>query len=232
MPPNDGIRLYFDELVELLQRHGETSFAQAAARSVAEGKFEEFLRSHELWGADESIADQAGMKSGRTAGRREIERVLIALGKEQMNQGIVNPRTAYWVKTFTEYSENDKREFVQQSQTPTQPSEKESINHSRNFIARSWLGTERLVVVWWLYYWVLGGLLQGVIVGLQESGIISIRFAAFLLAVYVVWLMVSLWRCAPNCRWKGWTSLVRTWVILAGIFGLPYIIFIILLGET
>lgn len=100
---NDRIEQLFGELVAFLEKHGEPSLAQAASLSAAEGRLDEFLRSNELWGGSGSIADQAGLKSGRTNGTREIEQALIALGEEQIRQGIVNPRTVDWVKAFTEW---------------------------------------------------------------------------------------------------------------------------------
>ncbi len=105
MPPNDRTRQLFDELVTLLQQHGEPSLAHAASLSAAEGKLDEFLSSNELWGGAGSIADQAGMRSGRTEERLAIERVLIDLGKLQMLEGNTNPRTASWVKTFIDWRE-------------------------------------------------------------------------------------------------------------------------------
>ena|SRR6266850_2350961 len=103
MPPNDRVRQLLTELVELLEKHDEPSLARAVALSTAEGKLDAFLTSNELWGGAGSIADQAGMKAQRTPARREIERVLIDLGTEQVNLGKVNPRTAGWVKTFVEW---------------------------------------------------------------------------------------------------------------------------------
>jgi hypothetical protein len=106
MPSNDRIRQLFEELVALIEKHDSPSLAQAAVLSAAEGKLDDFIKSNELWGGPGSIADQAGLKAGRTEGRKEIERALIALGKEQVAQGKVNPRTAGWVNTFLEW--NDK----------------------------------------------------------------------------------------------------------------------------
>jgi hypothetical protein len=43
-------------------------------------------------------------EGNRTDGRREVERALVELGKQQMKVGKVNPRTAGWVATFEEWA--------------------------------------------------------------------------------------------------------------------------------
>lgn len=58
-----------------------------------------FLASNELWGGAGSIADSAGAPE-RSDLRRQIERVLIQIGTEQMLSGDVNPRTEMWLKAF------------------------------------------------------------------------------------------------------------------------------------
>lgn len=106
MSPNDRIRQLFEELVLLLEKYDEPSHAQAATLSAAEGRLDDFLVSNELWGGAGSIADQAVMHSGRGVERRDIERVLIDLGKEQVAQGNVNPRTVSWINAFIEWRKN------------------------------------------------------------------------------------------------------------------------------
>ncbi len=105
MPPDDRIRELFDEMVRLIEKHGEPSLAQAAAFSAAEGKLDDFVRSNELWGGSGSIADQAGISSSSEGGRA-IRSALIALGKEQVRVGKINPRTAGWVDTFVKWNES------------------------------------------------------------------------------------------------------------------------------
>jgi hypothetical protein len=104
MPVDQRLREYVRRLSELLDKHGEPNYAKAASLSDLETELDAFLTSNELWGGAGSIADQAG-GAGRTPLRREIEALLIELGNEQVRIGKVNPRTAGWVKAFTEWRE-------------------------------------------------------------------------------------------------------------------------------
>lgn len=65
---------------------------------------QEFLGSNELWGGAGSIADEAGMDSGRDEGRRRIEAILVRLGEAQQQAGLVNVRTRSWVDAFREWA--------------------------------------------------------------------------------------------------------------------------------
>ena len=96
------LRQRAQHLAEVLETHGETKCAAEvrAALSGNTAQFEAYLRSNELWGGPGSIADQAGMREGRAQAKRLIERALIELGDEQIRAGIVNVRTASWVKAF------------------------------------------------------------------------------------------------------------------------------------
>jgi hypothetical protein len=102
MPRNDRLRDYLRRLSAALDKHGEPNAELAAVLSAAEGELDAFLTSNELWGGAGSIADQAGGPN-RTAASREIEAILIELGNEQVRRGLINPRTASWVKAFTEW---------------------------------------------------------------------------------------------------------------------------------
>ncbi|MEX0360297.1 MAG: hypothetical protein AB3N10_04835 [Allomuricauda sp.] len=60
---------------------------------------ESFLKSNSLWGGAGSIADQAGLQSGKE-NRRKLESMLIELGEFQIAEGIVNERTQVWTEVF------------------------------------------------------------------------------------------------------------------------------------
>jgi hypothetical protein len=62
---------------------------------------EEFLRSNDLWGGAGSIADQP--LAGRSAQWKELEGLLIQLGKIQLSHGIANIRTKSGVETFEKW---------------------------------------------------------------------------------------------------------------------------------
>lgn len=93
-------------LSKVLRECGESALA-AKVEDVTSGsdlELDEFLTSNELWGGAGSIADQAGIGRGlRSEGRRKIERTLTQLGKEQIQTGRVNPRTATWVSVFEKW---------------------------------------------------------------------------------------------------------------------------------
>jgi hypothetical protein len=88
------------ELAGALNTGGEDWMAEQVEGAIhgSQEKFESFLVSNELWGGSGSIADQACC-SDRTQ-RDGIETLLIKLGKLQVEVGMLNPRTASWVKAF------------------------------------------------------------------------------------------------------------------------------------
>jgi len=85
-----------------------------------------------------------------------------------------------------------------------------------NFISRSWLGTEKLWKVFWLYN-VLTGLVVDFIFNkllLGNNNQLTALFVA-LLAPYFIWVFVALWRCAFNSRWPALGYVVRALIVLA-----------------
>jgi len=91
-------------LAQAPREREESTFAAMVERAMSGTEHERdiFLVSNELWGGAGSIADQAGMHSPRTDGRRQIERALIQPGNRQIRERKVNPRTAMWVAAFEE----------------------------------------------------------------------------------------------------------------------------------
>src|SRR5688500_16029054 len=107
MPSRSRVKKHLGDLAELLSANGDAQLAAMvkAAISATESELVHFLTSNELWGGAGSIADQAGMGTGvRTDARRNIERVLVELGEEQLRVSLVNSRTAMWVIAFKEWS--------------------------------------------------------------------------------------------------------------------------------
>lgn len=99
-------------------------------------------------------------------------------------------------------------------------------------LRRCWEGREKLWVVFWAYGVfgsgvIIAGSLALVLIGLQigllvapsdtdgglVGGIIGIVLGAMAALPYLIWMTVSLWRCAPNCERKIWGQLVRGWVV-------------------
>jgi hypothetical protein len=97
-------------LATVLHEFGEHTLAAEVENAISgpENELDAFLTSNELWGGAGSIADQAGVGKGlRRDERRKIERALVQLGKEQIREGKVNPRTAMWVGAFEEWEKAD-----------------------------------------------------------------------------------------------------------------------------
>jgi hypothetical protein len=105
------MRQQLEALEMVLAQHGERRAAEKIRRALAgaDSDLRTFLVSNELWGGSGSIADQAGIdhtgiNPGRES-RRAIEAALIALGLEQMRQGLVNVRTEMWVAAFSTWQQ-------------------------------------------------------------------------------------------------------------------------------
>jgi hypothetical protein len=100
------MRKYLESLSRLLREYGEGERAVMVedALTVPDAELDAFLASNELWGGSGSIADCAG-GADRSEGRREVERLLIQLGNEQMRSGNANPRTEMWVTAFTTWEQ-------------------------------------------------------------------------------------------------------------------------------
>ena len=98
------LRRRLEELKRVLQQNDEGWYAGHVENALSgpEEDFLAFLVSNELWGGAGSIADQAGVEQGREV-RRLIEAALIEAGKEQIQSGLVNPRTTMWVDAFQQW---------------------------------------------------------------------------------------------------------------------------------
>jgi hypothetical protein len=87
------IRALLEQLRDELSDGNEHRFAGDvdAALASCDATVAAFVMSDELWGGAGSIADQA--LCGRSPARRQLEQLLIELGREQMARGYRNPRT-------------------------------------------------------------------------------------------------------------------------------------------
>ena len=86
---------------DLLEKHNASSNAIAVALLGDDKKMWDFLVSNELWGGAGSVADQAVFEIPDA--RRELESLMIDLGREQMSLGRVNVRTEMWVTAFEKW---------------------------------------------------------------------------------------------------------------------------------
>ncbi len=79
---------------------------------------------------------------------------------------------------------------------------------SDNILARLWNGQESLAIAYWLF-----GVLIGNISGFLLVAVLGPVGLLFYI-VYSFWVTVSIWRCAPNTTWVGWTYIARTLSVL------------------
>jgi len=100
---NAEVIAVLEEIASLMESgHAESS--AGLVRNALSGSaqiLEEFLRSNELWGGAGSIADQTF--EGRSKQRKELEKLLIQLGRLQLRDGNVNVRTRTWVEAFEKW---------------------------------------------------------------------------------------------------------------------------------
>jgi hypothetical protein len=101
----DEVTATLTEIACLLEAGHEESFALLVrnALSGSDQSLEHFLISNELWGGSGSIADSP--LPGRSAQRKELEKLLIRLGKIQLSYAKANIRTQSWVTTFEKWHE-------------------------------------------------------------------------------------------------------------------------------
>jgi hypothetical protein len=95
------VRETLQEISALLERHKDSSNALAISSLGDEKKMWDYLTSNELWGAAGWVADQAVLEFPDA--RRQLETLLIRLGREQMSLGRTNVRTAMWVSAFEKW---------------------------------------------------------------------------------------------------------------------------------
>ncbi|MFA6545210.1 MAG: hypothetical protein WCS99_12400 [Limisphaerales bacterium] len=101
------VRDILQQISELLERHNDSSNALAIGLLGDDKKMWNFLISNELWGGAGSVADQAVLEFPDA--RRQLETLLIRLGRAQMNLGRVNVRTEMWVLAFEKWHEEGNR---------------------------------------------------------------------------------------------------------------------------
>jgi len=97
---SDKVEAILAEIANLLEAGQEYLFALRVRHALSDSAptLQEFLRSNELWGGAGSIADAP--LAGRSAQRKELERLLIKLGRIQLTHGNANIRTKNWVEVF------------------------------------------------------------------------------------------------------------------------------------
>ena len=87
--------------MELLEHYDAPSTARVTAVLGDEEKIWNFLSSNELWGGAGSVADQALIEFPDA--RKQLEILLIGLGREQLSLKRVNVHTEMWVSAFEKW---------------------------------------------------------------------------------------------------------------------------------
>lgn len=95
------VRDTLQEISALLEWHNDSSNALAIASLGDDEKMWDYLVSNELWGGAGSVADQGVLEFPDA--RRQLETLLIRLGRAQMSLGRVNVRTEMWVTAFEKW---------------------------------------------------------------------------------------------------------------------------------
>jgi len=79
-----------------------------------------------------------------------------------------------------------------------------------NFIFNAWNGSSKLWLVFWVYNVIFGVTIEVVYEYISTLNYPSTNIIfAPLLAIYFIWISVSLWKCAYNAKSKVWGHLVR-----------------------
>jgi len=96
---SEQIRNDFLELMSLLesQKYPIPDYARLLD-DVDDAKLWDYLTSNSLWGGMGSVADQALLEIPQA--RKELEEILIRLGRSQASIGRLNVRTNMWVSVF------------------------------------------------------------------------------------------------------------------------------------
>jgi hypothetical protein len=98
-----SVRGELELMAELLELHKDASSARVkSALDKDEQTMWIFLVSDELWGGSGSVADQALI--GLSGARRQLEELLIKLGRAQMRAQRINARTEMWVRAFEQWA--------------------------------------------------------------------------------------------------------------------------------
>ena len=99
-----------------------------------------------------------------------------------------------------------------------------------DWIGRAWRGEERIRRVFWLYdiaVFCFLIVLVAVVFSISDEEIEATATAYLFYTPYRVWLLLSEWRCAFNCNWRGWMNkrkmvgkrpLIQTIILYLGVF--------------
>lgn len=82
-------------------------------------------------------------------------------------------------------------------------------------IRGAWKGEERLWIVFWVYFWLIGIVVSVGSGFLADAGLLAELVAGVLGAAWLVWIAVSQWRCSSNTSWRGWGYVVRVLVVFS-----------------
>ncbi|HEY4697244.1 MAG: hypothetical protein A3J49_12470 [Gallionellales bacterium RIFCSPHIGHO2_02_FULL_57_16] len=110
----------------------------------------------------------------------------------------------------------------------------------KSAMKRAWNGEERLWKIFWLYnilgvlfFVVIGKFCQAFLIAAENNNRSYIGMTIFMSVImilsipYIIWALISLWRCAFNAGWKGWGYLGRAYVVWCGVSFIGVILAII-----
>jgi hypothetical protein len=129
-----------------------------------------------------------------------------------------------WIWGFGYITRNFKRVFVRKSMQSETELSKSKICSFFRWFKSVWRGERTLARVFWVY-----GILCGAGLKIAMGGIISAfaslsdsndLFVIIIIAttifyfIYVIWILVSIWRSAFNTKYKFWGYVARLYVII------------------
>ncbi len=129
-----------------------------------------------------------------------------------------------WIWGFGYITRNFRRVFISKSMQPETELSQSKIHSFFHWFKSVWRGEKTLARVFWVYGILYGAGLKiamgGIIlalVSLSDSndliGIVSIPIA-IIYFIYVIWILVSIWRSAFNTKYKFWGYVARLYVII------------------
>jgi len=100
------LRSQLAELKELLRKGGEHVLVEQIGEALggSDDVLSTYLVSNELWGGAGSIADQALID--HESMRRQLEELMIRIGKTQMSMQLKNVRTEMWIEAFESWQKS------------------------------------------------------------------------------------------------------------------------------
>ena len=82
-------------------------------------------------------------------------------------------------------------------------------------IKQAWRGEEKLWKVFWIYNFLFGAFINWCLDNVEKANFEPLTWLLLIITpVWIVWVAVSMWRCAFNSDWRPWGYIVRGLLVL------------------